>query len=127
MQLNIDRVNMTLPHVSSQQAQLIRELPQEEEETVERGKEDKKESGGSKKHSDSPERHEHESNHDIKKKSIKDQNITSFVNESSYSKNYPVKSSQNVSQFLSEQVPKLQRQSTGLVNSLANGQMIFGG
>jgi len=43
---------------------VIGEMPQEEEETVERGKEDKekKNSHDSKKRSDSPERHEHESN-----------------------------------------------------------------
>ena len=63
------RVNMTLPHHavnSKTQQQVIGEKPQEEEETVERGKEEgnhEKSLYSIKRSADSPERHAHESNH----------------------------------------------------------------
>lgn len=57
------RDHLTLPNsMSASKTQVIGEKPQEEEETVARAKEEKKASDESKKRSDSPERHEHESN-----------------------------------------------------------------
>ena len=61
-QINTDRDQLTPPHMSATKSLVIGEMPQEEEETVERAKEEKKASDESKKRSDSPERHEHESN-----------------------------------------------------------------
>lgn len=99
-------------------------MPQEEEETVERGKEgkDRQASRESKLHSTSPERHEHETNQQIteedqnQSKFFKDPNLTSFVNESSISNQHEAPYSQQNS-FHDKKPAPYSRLTTGILGT----------